>query len=60
MSGKYPSLSPYTYCADNSVRLVDPEGEEWYVNQDGYIVEGTNKKDHTLYAVEGKEKIIGD
>ncbi len=27
MSDKYPSLSPYTYCADNPVRVVDPNGE---------------------------------
>ncbi len=25
MSGKYPSLSPYVCCADNPVRLVDPD-----------------------------------
>ena len=28
MAGKYPSLSPYTYCANNPVKLVDPNGEE--------------------------------
>ena len=28
MSDKYPSLSPYVYCADNLVRCVDPNGEE--------------------------------
>jgi RHS repeat-associated protein len=26
MSGKYPSLSPYVYCANNPVKLVDPNG----------------------------------
>ena len=28
MSGKYPSLSPYVYCANNPVKLVDPNGEK--------------------------------
>ena len=31
MSDKYPSLSPYVYCADNPVRLVDPNGEDYVV-----------------------------
>jgi hypothetical protein len=29
MSDKYPSLSPYTYCADNPVKMVDPKGEKF-------------------------------
>ena len=28
MSDKYPGLSPYVYCANNPVKLVDPNGEE--------------------------------
>ena len=28
MSDKYASLSPYVYCADNPLKLVDPNGEE--------------------------------
>ncbi len=28
MADKYPSISPYAYCAWNPVKLVDPDGEE--------------------------------
>ena len=30
MSDKYPSLSPYAYCTWNPVKLVDPDGRDWY------------------------------
>ena len=31
MANKYPSMSPYTYCANNPVKLVDPNGEDYEV-----------------------------
>ena len=32
MSDKYPSMSPYTYCANNPVKLVDPNGREVFID----------------------------
>jgi len=37
MFEKYPSISPYTYCANNPVKYVDPTGETFgdYVDECG-------------------------
>ena len=35
MSDKYPSTSPYAYCANNPVKLVDPDGRDIWI--DGYL-----------------------
>lgn len=43
MSDKYPSISPYAYCAWNPVKLVDPDGEDaidnddWYKDKKGHV-----------------------
>ena len=55
MSDKYPSLSPYVYCANNPVKLVDPNGEEIEVsiNDNGTytVVGGTLNSDRNIYIV---------
>ena len=47
MAAKYPSLSPYVYCANNPVKLVDPNGDTIAVviNQKRYTYDGNNLVD---------------
>ena len=64
LADKYPSLSPYAYCAWNPVKLVDPDGNETMENDDewkynttsGLLTHLSDKggKDHqTVNFVEG-------
>ena len=52
MANKYPSISPYAYCAWNPVKLVDPDGREIYLGQ--YSDSKTRK-----YRPNGKENRAG-
>ena len=59
MAAKYPSLSPYTYCAENPVRVVDPNGEEIgeYRDWNGDLLGTDGKNDLTVYFVSDEESI---
>ena len=40
LAEKYYGISPYLYCAGNPIRIIDPEGEKWFVvNSTGEISE---------------------
>lgn len=62
MASKYPSLSSYVYCADNPVKLVDPNGEKIFaVNEitkeyiTKYMKDQFNKTDFFKFSADNRE-----
>ena len=62
MSEKYYTTSPYVYCNDNPVNLVDPDGRDWYINNEtGNYTWFSGKEDHEGYTYYGERgSVLGE
>ena len=62
MADKYPSISPYAYCAWNPVKLVDPDGRDIYrldAESGSLMLYKKNKKNYDVIEVGTTNKLAG-
>ena len=53
MSDKYPNLTPYAYCANNPVILVDPDGRDWIESEETGCIEWMDEATSTETTPDG-------
>ena len=62
LAEKYYSISPYAYCGNNPVNRIDPNGRDWYQNEETHYYtwyNGNNKREGFIY-IGGKGSVLGE
>ena len=62
MCEDYYPISPYAYCGNNPVNRIDPDGRDWYQNEETHYYtwyNGNNKREGFVY-IGGKGSVLGE
>ena len=61
MADKYPSISPYAYCAWNPLKLVDPDGMDiWKLDNEGQLIWQNKSETDRIIANDGSYVDVND
>ncbi len=61
LAEKYCSVSPYAFCNNNPVNIIDPNGMDiWTINKYGYISWVEESEEHRLYATDKDGELTED
>ena len=60
MADKYPSISPYAYCAWNPIKLVDPDGRDFDPTMEEYASQVERYCNVQIEVLSGKESLTNE
>lgn len=61
LAEKYTGISPFVFCANNPIEFIDPDGKDWYLNnQTGTLYFNADQNDRTVTYKDQTYTRIGD